>query len=226
MIKIVSLHIAKTAGTTFYNILQDQYPTTVDPRTKRKDFFPEGKERKLTAADFGPSAEVVHAHLRYWHIAELHREYKPFLITWLRHPVERVISNYYFMLRAVHQTKNHPHEHKRYYTLMEYAYDSIPDKMCHYLEGISPEEIDFIGFQERFSEDIQVLAALLGWASIPVLPRLNIFEPQQGQVHYPTPPDTISTAIREEIARINACDMQLYHDALRLKKLSPMKDQD
>lgn len=226
MIKIVSLHIAKTAGTTFYHILQDQYPTKVDPRTKRKDFFPEGSERKLTTKDFDPATEVVHGHLLYWHIAELCSEYKPFLITWLRNPVERVISNYYYMLRAVHHSENHPHEHKRNYSLMEYAHDSIPDKMCHYLEGISLEKIDFIGFQESFSEDIQVLASKLGWASVTELPRLNIYEQQQGQVHYPTPPDEISIAMREEIARINARDMQLYHDALRLKKLSLMKDQD
>jgi hypothetical protein len=218
MIRIISLHIAKTAGTTFYRILQDEYAARLDHRTKRKDFFPDGSERKLAVADFSPETEVVHAHLRFWHVSELYREQKPFLIAWFRHPVERVISNYYFMLRAVHENPQHPHYHKRNYSLMEYVADSIPDKMSHYLEGIKPEKLDFIGLQESFADDLKALASALGWVRPFVQYKLNSHETDSGCFHYPTQPEHITTEMREEIARINSSDMELFSEVLSLRK--------
>jgi len=218
MIRIISLHIAKTAGTTFYHILMDQYAGRLDNRTKRKEFFPDGFERRLTETDFSPETEVVHAHLRFWHVSDLYQQQKPFMIAWFRQPVDRVISNYYFMLRAVYENPQHPHYHKRNYSLMEYVADSIPDKMSHYLEGIRPEKLDFIGFQESFADDCKALASALGWDRPFVQYVLNSHETDQGRFHYPTKPEEITKAMKKEIARINAADMELYSEVLSLRK--------
>ena len=213
MIQLISIHIAKTAGTTFYQSLSMVYGKHLDQRTKRIAFFPDGTERQLTESDFSPDIKVVHGHLRFYHIEKIYKLRQPFLIAWMRNPVDRVISNYYFMIHAVHGKPAHPHYSKRNYSLLEYANDSIPNKMCHYLEGISLDKIDFVGFQESFNYDFLQLSALLGWKT-PLAPEyLNEREYEPESVHYPTKPEQIDESMRSKISLINQQDMELYHRA-------------
>ena len=213
MIQLISIHIAKTAGTSFYQSLSMVYGKHLDQRTKRIAFFPDGVERQLDESDFAPEIRAVHGHLRFYHIRSIYRLHHPYLIAWMRNPVDRVISNYYFMLNAVAGNPSHPHYSKRNYTLLEYANNSIPNKMCHYLEGISLDEIDFVGFQESFDADFLQLSGLFGWKTPLVPQKLNERAYEPGTVHYPTTPGQIDEAMRNKLSIINQQDMALYHKA-------------
>lgn len=218
MIKLISLHIAKTAGTAFYGLLGREYGNQLDPRFKRIHYFPDGVERQLDHADFASETNVVHGHLYFSHISRIYQQDHPRLICWLRQPVDRVISNYYFMQRAIYGRPDHPHAFKKNYSLMDYAEDSIHNKMCAYLEGVSLEKLDFVGFQENFQQDVIALAKLLNWQKPLVIEAVNQRNYENDHLTYPTPFDQITPQMRLEIARINALDMALFAEAEALKE--------
>jgi len=220
MIELISIHIAKTGGRSFYEILKNEYGDRLDPRTSRLDYFP-GKDYNNALIDrIDDNITVLHGHLHYRHITDIHLKYNSKIVAWLRDPVERVISNYYYMIGRVNETGfEHPHYRKRNYSLIEYSVDSVPNKMSKCLKGIPLEELFFYGFQESFKDDVKVLANKLGWTKeIPDI-QLNISSDFDSYDSAPTRKKDISQAMREEIAAINQKDIKLFEEAKRLKKI-------
>lgn len=218
MIEIISIHIAKTGGRSFYEILWNEYGEALDRRTRRVDYFP-GKDYEQKLADRIPaSIRVIHGHLHYKHVKEIHQRDNSRVIAWLREPVDRVISNYYYMISRVNEVgEQHSHYRKKDHTLLEYAYDSVPNKMSKCLSGIDLEELFFFGFQESFSEDVNTLARMLAWEKeIPAV-HINIGKAENLNEQAATKWDDIDAGIREEIAYINSEDVLLYKKATNLK---------
>jgi hypothetical protein len=219
MLELISIHIAKTGGQSFYAILENEYGDSLDPRTRRSDFFP-GKDTDNPLIDRIPeNIRVIHGHLHYKHVEAIHRKYHPRVIAWVRHPVDRVISNYYYMIARAHSLgEKYPQYRKRNHSLLEYARDSIPNKMSKYLKGIEPEEMFFIGFQEDFMNDVKILADKLQWSrSIPPV-RINTGESTDAWKIAPTKKEDITQAMRDEIAAINKADMELYEHVKSLRQ--------
>jgi hypothetical protein len=220
MLELISIHIAKTGGQSLYAILKNEYGDALDPRTRRTEYFPD-KDYSQPLADRIPGhIKVIHGHLHYIHVEEIHRKYKPRIITWFRNPVDRVISNYYYMIaRSKQDGEKYPQYSKRNHSLVEYARDSIPNKMSKYLRGIDPEEFFFIGFQEHFKDDIKTLSAMLNWShEIPDI-KYNTAESTDAWAIAPTRKDDITADMREEIELLNKADMELYErvKSLRLR---------
>lgn len=221
MIELLSIHIAKTGGRSFYEILKNEYGPQLDPRTRRIDYFP-GKDYSKPLEDRIPDGiSVMHGHLHYAHIANIHRLQKAKVITWMRDPVDRVISNYYYMIGMVQaRGDKHPHYRKRGHTLLEYANDSIPNKMAVCLEGISLDKLFFIGFQETFGEDVEKLAKLLDWKNPVPDVRLNTGLDFDSYRTAPTPLESVTGEMKEQIAILNREDIRLYEEARSLKMQS------
>lgn len=218
MIELISIHIAKTGGRSFYEILKNEYGDALDPRTRRVDYFP-GKDYNNALINRIPeNINVLHGHLHYKHIKEIHLQDRPKIISWLREPVDRVISNYYYMISRVNEVgEKHSHYSKHGHSLIEYAKDSVPNKMSKCLRGISLEELFFFGFQESFDEDVRILAKKLEWSEeIPDI-RLNTANSYDSHEIAPTKKSDIDQSIRDEIAWINKDDIRLYEEAKKLK---------
>lgn len=218
MIELISIHIAKTGGRSFYEILKNEYGEKLDTRTRRVDYFP-GKDYSNALINSIPkNIGVLHGHLHYKHIKDIHLQHNPKIITWLREPVDRVISNYYYMISRVNEVgKKHSHYSKHRHTIIEYAKDSVPNKMSKCLRGISLEELFFFGFQESFDEDVRTLAKKLDWSEeIPNI-RLNTGNSYDSYETAPTKKSDIDQSIMDEIAWINRDDIKLYEEAKKLK---------
>lgn len=216
MIEIISLHIAKSGGKSFYKILQDQYGERLDPRNRRRDFMDIPKEKSLNPENIPPHINVIHGHLWYLHIQHLHQMYQPKIITWLREPVERVISNYYFLMSRIRKDANHRQKHKYNYSLLEYAHDSIQNKMTKYLEGISLEDIYFIGLTECYNKGIHLLSSQLEWKQPIVHYHINQRKEHTVFNDIKTRPSDINQRMRDEIAYLNTEDVLLYQKAKEL----------
>ncbi len=218
MVELISIHIAKTGGQSFYEILKNEYGNKLDVRSKRRDYFPDRNYNNSLISRIPDHVSVIHGHLHYKHIAEIHKKHHSKIIAWFRDPVDRVISNYYYMIGRVNEIgKEHPQYAKRDHNLIEYAYDSVPNKMTKCLKGIDLEELFFFGFQESFDEDVKVLGKLLKWEkSIPNV-HINTASSMNSWEKAPTPRSRITKEIKEEIARINEVDIQLYERAKSLK---------
>lgn len=215
-IQLVSIHIPKTAGTSFRNTLKSIYG---EEAVVRVDIEKTGEHIRVNQEDYAenrlpPHTRVVHGHFRPTHLYA----YFPIpeevpIITWLRDPVERVISNYYYLARRLAEELDEERKglnilSKMQRTLIEYARDeNNQNRMKKFLRGVTLEELTFVGIQEYYSEDLAVLAELFGWASVP-----------EFKDNVTTRKYDVSSADRAEIAALNADDVALYQRALERRK--------
>src|SRR5690606_33266366 len=97
-LELLSLHIPKTAGTSFRNILKSVYGEDAVVRLDINKNLLTRLNEELYESPAIPNARVLHGHYFYKNIhkrVEIPEEVK--IITWLRDPVKRVISNFYYL---------------------------------------------------------------------------------------------------------------------------------
>lgn len=212
MIRLISIHIPKTAGTSFHQVLQTVYGENVSHSLRRRDVSDLTVEGHVIGSRLDPRWTVLHGHLRYAEIAELQGLTSADMICWLRHPADRVISNHAFFIDRLAHPEVNPevstlNAHRREETLLDYA--SLPEnrnRMSWFLEGANLDTFDFIGFQEHFNDDLALLARRLRWPHVEV-PRLN--ERKEGV--------SVDPEVYEAICAWNEADLELYQEALRLR---------
>ena len=220
MIKLVSIHIPKTAGSSFSQILRRAYgkegllraygmrgtPETID-----MSLFPDVNKRKI---------RVVHGHVRYSQVHKITRKNRAKLITWVRDPVKRVISNYYYSMYRIREGIARPErEAIRDYSLLEYAnMEENKNMMSWFLEGTRPDDFFFIGFTENFEEDVEILGEKLKWPrSLKANPHKKDGSAFIQNNDCKTQFNDISDAMREEIASLNQLDISLYEEVKRIR---------
>lgn len=217
-IELVSLHIPKTAGTSFRNILKNEYGSSNVARLDiRKEIEVDGKV--FSGSHLKTKTKVIHGHFPYQSLIERFQisDDCP-VITWLRDPAERVISNYFYldkMLRKELQGKlrNINMLARMEKTLLEYAGTEVNrNRMSKFLTGISPEEFYFIGIADFFEEDLEYLAKQLKWSNYSVLTQ-NITGHKE----------KVDEPVLQKIREFNSDDCDLYNRALeiRAKRIAP-----
>ncbi len=172
MIKLLSIHIPKTGGTSFYEVLQQAYGPAVSKSFKRRDYFAAVKMHSNLEASLAKEIRVLHGHFYYDEIRTIHEKYDSKVICWLRDPVERVISNFLFFKAGLQNPSRNvenyqKNKHRVDETLLEYAQkEENRNRMAAFLNGIELEELFFIGFLSSFEEDLNRLGQKLSWPAI------------------------------------------------------------
>ncbi|CCH49517.1 sulfotransferase family 2 domain-containing protein [Pseudodesulfovibrio piezophilus] len=217
------LHIPKTAGTTFNAILNDNFaPESIF------DLYTDTQQERLRQTTYAEIAryKLVRGHVFITDFAEILDgpvRFRPF--TFLRDPVERVVSEYFFL-------KSWPKSHMYRFlndnkiSLVEYVTSDQPELrmrgrngMVNSLSGVGLSSIEegvekawfhlcerFVGFGllERFDESILVLSKVLG------LER-SFYERHNVRAHGAR--RSVSTAEEEVIREANQADIILYERA-------------
>lgn len=218
------LHIPKTAGTSFTNIIQKHFaPEAVYQPNSIHEYL-------NTPPDVVERTRFLVGHLVYDLKPVITR--KPIYITMLRDPVERTISEYAQIQRAPHHAA---HPIVKNQSLLEYVKDprnvliygnlqtrfigvdstleagegwdevANPAVLQRALERL--ETFTFVGLAERFDEAIEVLCYTFGW-EIPKASRvLNV-----GTNHPADIPQEAIDIIRENTRQ----DQELYETGKRL----------
>lgn len=140
MIELFFLHIPKTAGQSFTEILRGIYGADKLFHYPQKVFR---KQPYLILEQIIPDGTIVlHGHYMFSTISDLLKKNDAPVVTWLRDPVERVISNYYFYLKRIRDGKV-PHEQCRdQETVIEYARRrSIRNRISSSLDGTLLKDI-------------------------------------------------------------------------------------
>ncbi|TVQ43164.1 MAG: hypothetical protein EA362_11785 [Saprospirales bacterium] len=215
-LELLSLHIPKTAGTSFRNILKEVYG---EDAVVRWDINNRGVVR-LNESIYSdkelPNARVLHGHYVYSDLKKMFDfdENSIHRITWLRHPVKRVISNYFYLESRLHEILKEEQRNlnilsKMQRSLVEYARDEKNrNRQYKFLEGISLGEFDFVGIQEDFELDLKEIALVLNWDKIPKLLYQNKTSAKKKE---------LPKEIIEEIEVLNSLDMELYQNALQMR---------
>lgn len=164
-VNIISMHIPKTGGMSFHAHLKHQYG-------KNYYYAYQGSmiETRFNAhqgAHIYPGKKVIHGHFSGF---KRMKAYYPNakLITWLRHPVKRLISHYNFF-----QKIELPHNRswrtmkQENLSLLEFARHADCRESVFvyesYLGNLDFEDFYFVGLTEHYSDHIQKLARMMNW---------------------------------------------------------------
>lgn len=214
-LELISIHIPKTAGTSFRNTLKGVYG---EQGVVRLDIGLVRQEVRVDEQLYDDNhlplkTRVVHGHFSYPLLQknfDLPRSIP--VITWLRDPVERVISNYFYLAKRLAEELDEESKglnilKKMQRSLLEYAaYEPSQNRMSKFLEGLELEELLFVGIQEDYDRSLERLAGLLGWKDYPVF-----HHNETGKI------DTrVSPEERARIRELNSRDVALYERALEL----------
>jgi hypothetical protein len=201
---IISVHVPKSAGTSFRKVLDEvsgariwyNYGTIFSREQARPELVP-------------PGIKFIHGHF----LADAFDDLFPGsqMITWVRHPVERLVSNYHHFLRTPDMRDDccrALHEHKL--SLREFAdLEWMRNETTRYLANKPLKDFEFVGISERFNESILQFCETFGYRNAVRFPHDNV-NPDRKTERYELSPED-----REHILSRNAVDLAWYQQAVR-----------
>lgn len=223
---IISVHLAKTAGTSFGNLLEAHFgdrllrdnadkPMNRPPHERLARAAFDNLRLPLRGAGY-KRIDCIHGHFlpAKYHVLGLIRHAR--FITWMRDPVERLVSHYHFVRRRVPDDK--------VYGIAQriVGEDWSLERMClgpelrdyysRFFRGFRFRRFEFIGITEHFESDLADFARrFLGGPLRAVRENAN---PRRGQAGYEIDPE-----LRRRIEVFHARDVALYREALRRRDL-------
>lgn len=216
--KLYSVHIPKTAGTSFRSILKQVYG---DENVVRFDVKRDGnaflEEQDYTEQAI-PDYAVIHGHYRLRDLKDIYGMPEYFkAITWVRDPVKRVMSAYNYLTKRLEGAVGQSDvpltildRTKR--TLIEFARDRRNQNVQQiFVRGLRLDKYAFVGIQEKFDEEVVRLSSILNWEEVPEIVAHN----RTGR-----PVDDIPKEWIEEIRHLNNKDAEVYAKALELREES------
>lgn len=221
---LLFLHLPKTAGTTMNSILDSQYTKKQRIRYYTEEYsdFLNGLNSKVRQM---PNLKCIMGHFRFG-IHEIIEKPSTY-ITMLRHPIDRVISTFYFIRSNPH----HPfYREANNMNLKDFVLSTdieadflVNNMQTSFLSGgyyppkkdhleIAKENLvkyfEVVGITERFNESIFLMKKALGWKKI-VYKSKNITR-NRPRI------DELSAEILEIIKQKNQLDIELYNFAVQL----------
>lgn len=218
---LIFLHIPKTAGTTFARILRRYYSRNqmrhFSDAAERQEFLtlPDSEKRRY---------RVLHGHMEFGIHEHLSQPFT--YLTFLRDPLERAISLYYFVRE---QPENRNYEKVQQLPLDEFVANEfraqhLDDRQTRLLSGVhtdgpcTPDMLEqakhnlaahfsMIGLTERFDEAVIMARRQFNWPRPFYYKRLVSNRPQVEQL-----PESVLAVLRD----YNQFDLQLYEYACQL----------
>lgn len=224
---LISLHMPKCGGSSFRALLRDhfQYRFSKDydfpihqpidqriKKVKRAQRWIEIGHKYFLRYRF---TECVHGHFLPYKYNHFYGNEGAVFVTWLRDPIERLVSHYYYWQRTYDAGSPKP-LHRRVieeeWTLKEFAFSKeLQNLYSQFLWNFPLEQFDFIGITEHYEEDFKYFAEhYLGLQNVTV-PQKNI-NPNRSKV--PFEDEELLKALKSFHNR----DYELYNHALKARK--------
>lgn len=163
---IVSVHIRKSGGSSFRQELKDYYgdkllldygdeigSSVLSSKYKRlKSKVMLFQNRQIISKQY----DIVHGHFfaDKYDLLDINLQ----LVTFLRNPIQRVLSNYYYLKRNPY--RKHPDAepiHRKKLSLEEYImHKDARNLQAQFLNGKKLSDFTFIGITERYEESIKL----------------------------------------------------------------------
>jgi sulfotransferase famil protein len=217
---MISIHIPKTGGTTFVDILrkcaeevlyldydyEGPSPNALFRHGKRLTAAPESIISNLGSF---PGRSVIHGHFpasKY-----INRFPNAIYVTWLRDPVERVVSNYLYWQRSRIPGDQHWEQvTSQKLSLEEFAQLHLASNLQHaHLFPLTVERFDFIGITEEYDRSLELFRRLFcPGAQFDATVR-NENPDRQGKFY------DLDPEVRKRILQSNECDASIYLEGVR-----------
>ena len=208
---IVSIHVPKTGGETFRDILEELTEGHLQRDYGDRPLAPMSVRQRLRLATARPHLEpgtrAVHGHFiatKYW------RRYPDArYMAWFREPVERLASHYYYWKRKPDR-KNPTCQRLIEEDLSLEAFAALPemrDVQARFLGEVPPERLAFVGITERYDESIDLFRQAF-YPALPATAERTNANPERGRDGYDLEP-----SVRATIEALNSADVALYEAA-------------
>jgi hypothetical protein len=216
-LELISVHIPKTAGSTFGHIFLPQ----IYGERIFYDYASQPLEELLLT--MSPQTQVTHGHFPVSKYQSLFAQAK--LVTWVRHPLSMLISWYFFWLSS---PDIFDEEHRQFleqrlsfveFIQMPYTKNGMSE---YYLKGTQPEDFFFIGVQEFFDEDLKRLQNQLGLPDFQ-LPIQNANVNQHAEYQTLKREILADQQIVKTVHRLNAADVELYETIVQLRYVNQLQ---
>lgn len=228
-LELLSIHIPKTAGSSFQKTLESVYGEdafmrldyTTDPddrdRMTAKNQTSQGDlDRLMKKGTLDENVRILHGHIHYddfERFFDVTPELK--VITWLRDPIQRIVSNYnYLRARFEAETRLSPVADKLFNRLVMSLTDfaRLPRDVHMYRDytrGRDLKNYDFIGITEDYDYDVRRLGKIMGWKKVP---SYHINRTQ-------SKPFQPGVEELEQLKDICAENIAIYEESLGIKKM-------
>jgi hypothetical protein len=212
-IQLVSIHIPKTAGTSFRSILVENLGAK---NFAKLDIYNSGRikvdDQNFTRAHLNSKITAVHGHCSYSNLLkqfELNADVV--FLTWLRNPLNRVLSNYYFLKDVIVQRMQEQEDenlmNRMVKSLEEFvSLEENQNVMTKFLEGAPLETFKFIGIQDDFENELTRLERTMGWKALENRMH-NVTKNKENQ---------LTQGVIELIKEVNQKDFELFEYAIAL----------
>lgn len=217
---LVSLHLPKTAGTSFAEALRAASGAGYHDDYADLPMQHATWRRRLHALRGGLAlrgrvpahATCIHGHFLALKYGLALRNRPARWITWMRDPVQRLASHYAYWRRDYDGSD--PAQPLRNRMLREeWSFErfalgpELRNVYRQYLWGFDPARFDFVGITEHYQADLERLVQRLGWKAVAVADALA--NPDRGEEGY-----DVGAALLRRIERHHADDVALYRQAL------------
>jgi len=210
----------KTAGTSFVATLEDYYDSKLlkdytdlpinTPVFNRNKAALQASLNNLEKKFI--NIECIHGHFLPIKYLLLSNKQKITFITWMRNPIERLFSHYYFWKNNFNP-KTAPLLHKKVieeeWSIERFCLASeLKDVYSQFLFGFPLENFSFIGITEFYSEDLEFFSK--HYLNTIMKPKRINVGTKENYYH-------ISESLRDKIETFHSNDMRLYQRALEIR---------
>lgn len=227
---LISLHLPKTGGSTFSRLLKSSAGRLWFKDYTDRPSQEQYTERKIgnlwedcqrydevfqAARNYPEKVVVIHGHFyatKYNHVFP-----DAMKAVWLRDPVERVVSQYYFWQRKPDMNNQFCRQMlEQELDLLQFAaLPGVSDLQSRYLAAHSIDEFTFVGLTEQYDDGLQVFCNMFDIVMPAKLKTRNVNEQRQGS-HY-----KLASEQRRVLEELNANDLAVYDQAqARFESLS------
>ncbi len=220
---LISLHLPKTAGSSFLKSLHEHFGQQLLRDNDNPMHIPvyDRNRYALQSSIISGDRTVTGIQCIYGHFLPLKYlllsvKQDVTFITWMRNPVERLLSHYYFWKRPFDPAKVGPLRRKmadEKWSLERFCLGSeLQSLYRQYLWGFPVENFDFIGITEFYEEDLRYFSNKFLGMNLPCY-QLNTGNKKSGSYD-------IDENFRKEIESFHRDDMILYEYALEKRLAS------
>jgi hypothetical protein len=205
---IVSIHIPKTGGESFRELLESLAGGHLQRDYGDRPLAPMSRLDRYRLArrrvELEPGTTVVHGHFiatKYW------RRYpNARYVAWFREPVERLASHYHYWKR--HPDRSNPTCRRLIdEDLSLEAFAALPemrDVQSRFLGQVPMSRLAFVGLTERFDESIELFRRAF-YPALDVSVTQTNANPERSGARYDLEP-----GVRRAIEQLDRADMRLY----------------
>ncbi len=209
MVELIFIHLPKTGGSSILQTLISIYGEEGVRHFERDECLDLNKEGRRIIDVLNPQVKVIHGHFFFDEVNDIAARDGSKLITFMRNPNDRVVSNFYWWKRTLDENPDHPAKDRMEESLKVYAArPETRNKMARFLRGADIDQFFFIGFLERFNSDLNALSRSLGWPETPVFHEKNLSKTKGASK------ENMSWRIRKMIEKYNREDWMIYRKAL------------